>query len=250
MKRMMATNEKNSSVLVVGSGIAGMAAGMQLAERGHRVYLLDTAPAIGGSMHLLDHTFPTDSCGLCLMLPEQPSLCPTLECERQERIELLPYAKLVGLEGEPGAFRAKVRHKPRYVDLARCTGCGDCAAVCPEARPHDHEGWLNPEKAIYRPAGLRAVPDGWLIDMAYCPRCGACVEACPEDAVDLEMGPRGQEIGLGAVLLTPGIWGLCGAIEGALHICCEWFPSTFCHFVSKETWFDTRTCGYVTTLHR
>ena len=208
----MTTGGRDGSVLVIGSGIAGMAAGMQLAERGHRVYLLDTAPAIGGSMHLLDHTFPTDSCGLCLMLPEQPSLCPTLECERQERIELLPYAELVGLEGEPGAFRAKVRHKARYVDLARCTGCGACAAVCPEARPHDHEGWLKPEKAIYRPAGLRAVPDGWVIDMAYCTRCGACVEACPEGAVDLEMEPREEEIGVGAVLLTPGY----GAFEARL----------------------------------
>ncbi len=151
-------DDDKRAVLVVGAGIAGMAAGMHLAELGYRVYLVDSAPAIGGAMHLLDHTFPTDSCGICMMLPRQPSYCPTLECEGREGVRLLAYAELVGLEGEAGAFRARVRHKARYVDEGRCTGCGECAAVCPVLRPHDHEGWLAPVKAIYRPAGLRAVP--------------------------------------------------------------------------------------------
>ena len=194
----------DNAVLVVGGGIAGMAAGMLLAEQGRHVYLLDSAPAIGGSMHLLDHTFPTNSCGICLMLPHQPSLCPTLECDRHPNMTLLPYAELTGLTGEPGAFSAAVHHKPRYVDPARCNGCGECAKVCPAARPHDHEGWLSPVKAIYRPAGLRAVPDTWVIDMATCTRCGQCVAACPTGAIDLEMQPRDENIAVGAVLLTPG----------------------------------------------
>jgi heterodisulfide reductase subunit A len=191
-----------------------MGAAMHLAEGGHPVYLLDAAPAIGGSMHLLDHTFPTNSCGLCLMLPQQPSLCPTFECERRENVRLLPYAELLGLEGEPGAFRATVRHKPRFVEAARCTGCGECAAVCPEARPHDHEGWLHPVKAIYRPAGLRAVPDRWLIDMEVCTRCGACVGACPAGAVDLDMAPREEELAVGALLLTPGFAPFDARVKG------------------------------------
>ena len=201
---MSTATGSQAGVLVVGAGIAGMAAGMHLAAAGQAVYLLDSAPAIGGSMHLLDHTFPTDSCGICLMLPQQPALCPTLECERQAGLRLLPYAELVALDGEPGAFRAVVRHKARYVDGARCTGCGACAAVCPEARPHDHEGWLAPVRAIYRPPGLRAVPDTWVIDMDYCTRCGACVEACPAGAVDLAMAAVEEELAVGAVLLAPG----------------------------------------------
>ena len=211
---MSTATENQPAVLVVGAGIAGMGASMHLAAAGQAVYLLDAAPAIGGSMHLLDHTFPTNSCGICLMLPQQPALCPTLECERQAGLALRPYAELVALHGEAGAFRAVVRHKPRYVDVARCTGCGACGAVCPEARPHDHEGWLAPVRAIYRPPGLRAVPDAWVIDMDYCTRCGACVAACPTGAVDLDMAAEEEELAVGAVLLAPGFAAFEARVKG------------------------------------
>ena len=82
----------NSAVLVVGAGIAGMEAALLLAEVGHKVYLLDSVPGIGGSMHLLDVTFPTDSCGICMMLPNQPAYCPPIECSLHRNIEILSYA--------------------------------------------------------------------------------------------------------------------------------------------------------------
>jgi heterodisulfide reductase subunit A len=196
--------DSHHSVLIAGAGIAGMAAAMHLAELGIQVHLLDAAPSIGGSMHLLDHTFPTNSCGICLMLPQQPAFCPTFECDLHPNISLLPYSELVDLSGEPGDFSASIRRKARLVDPDLCDGCGLCASVCPESRPHDYEGWLAPTKAIYRPPGLRAVPDAWLIDPDACTRCGRCVDACPTGAIDLDMPDRQEEIPTGALLLTPG----------------------------------------------
>jgi len=193
----------NSAVLVVGAGIGGMEAALLLAEVGHKVYLLDSAPGIGGSMHLLDVTFPTDSCGLCLMLPNQPAYCPPIECSLHRNIEILSYAELESLSGEPGAFTATIRHKPRYVDAEKCNNCGLCVEICPEERPHPYEGDLAPQKAIYRPP-TRAMPDTYVIDMEYCTRCGQCVEVCPTDAIDLDMPEGRSEIEIGAVLLSPG----------------------------------------------
>ena len=129
------TDERENGVLVLGAGIAGMAAAMHLGEVGHQVHLVDTAPAIGGSMHLLDHTFPTDSCGLCLMLPQQPAMCPTFECDLHEAVRLAPYTEVVSVEEVEGRaasqprYEVTLRHKARLVDVDKCTGCGDCAAV-------------------------------------------------------------------------------------------------------------------------
>ena len=203
MTSQMMQSENKGAVLVVGAGIAGMEAALLLAEKGVKAYLLDSAPAIGGSMHLLDRTFPTNYCGICIMDPVQPSYCPTLECERHENIKLLPYAEVVKLEGNIGAFTATVRHKPRYVDVDKCNNCGLCAEVCPVSRPADYEGHLAPVKAIYRPP-TRAVPVAYVIDMDYCTRCGKCVEVCPTGAIDLDMPEREEQIQVGAVLVAPG----------------------------------------------
>jgi heterodisulfide reductase subunit A len=154
-------------------------------------------------MHLLDVTFPTDSCGICIMLPNQPAYCPPIECSLHRNIEILSYAELDSLSGEPGAFTATIRHKPRYVDVEKCNNCGLCVEVCPEERPHPYEGELAPQKAIYRPP-TRAMPNTYVIDMEYCTRCGQCIEVCPTEAIDLDMEESRSEIEVGAVLLSPG----------------------------------------------
>ncbi len=115
---------KIGSVLVAGSGIGGMQAALDLAESGFKVYLVEEGPAIGGTMAQLDKTFPTNDCAMCTLAPR------LVDCGRHPNIEKLTYSELVGLEGQPGHFRARVLKKPRYVDPAKCTGCGECSAAC------------------------------------------------------------------------------------------------------------------------
>ncbi len=193
----------SNSILIVGAGIGGMQSALLLAEAGYPVVLVDSAPGIGGSLHLLDRTFPTDSCGICYMVPGRPAYCPTIECDLHPNITIVPYTDVVGLEGEPGAFTVRLHHKPRYVIPERCILCGKCARVCPVERPSQYEGDLAKEKAIYRPP-LRAIPPAYVIDMSVCTRCGKCVEVCPTEAIDLEMPPTESQLPVGAVVLSPG----------------------------------------------
>ncbi len=197
------TQQPSKPILVVGAGIGGMQSALLLADAGYPVILVDRAPGIGGSLHLLDRTFPTDSCGICHMIPGRPAYCPTIECDLHPNITIVPYTDVVGLEGEAGAFTVHLRHKPRYVIPERCILCGRCARVCPVERPHPYEGMLAPEKAIYRPP-LRAIPPTYVIDMAVCTRCGRCVEVCPTGAIDLNMPATESHVEVGAVILSPG----------------------------------------------
>jgi heterodisulfide reductase subunit A len=201
------------AVLVIGAGIGGMQSTLLLAEAGYPVYLLDSAPGIGGSMHLLDRTFPTDSCGICLMLPGRAAYCPTIECDLHPNVEILPYAEIVDVRGEPGDFSVTVRRKPRYVDIERCTNCGLCAEVCPIERPHQYEGDIKKQKAIYQPP-VRAIPPAYVIDMDYCTRCGQCVDVCPTDAIDLDMEAATDEIAVGALIMSPGYEPFDAGIKG------------------------------------
>jgi heterodisulfide reductase subunit A len=211
--------QRNNAALVVGAGIGGMQSALLLAEAGHKVYLLDSAPGIGGSLHLLDRTFPTDSCGLCLMLPGRAAYCPTIECDLHRNIEILPYAELVKVQGEAGNFTATVRHKPRWVRVDLCNNCGLCAAVCPVERPDQYEGDLDRKKAIYRPPA-RAIPPAYVIDMDYCIRCGKCVAVCPMAAIELEMVESQSEISVGAVILSPGFKPFDARLKGEYGFGC------------------------------
>jgi NADH:ubiquinone oxidoreductase subunit E/NAD-dependent dihydropyrimidine dehydrogenase PreA subunit len=123
---MIKQNEKKvGAVLVQGAGIAGVQAALDLANSGLKVYLLEQSPVIGGMMARLDKTFPTGDCATCMVSPK------LVECARNLNIEILTLSELTDLTGEPGNFKATVRRKPRYVDEAKCTGCGVCTQVCP-----------------------------------------------------------------------------------------------------------------------
>ncbi|MCK4613468.1 MAG: NAD(P)H-dependent oxidoreductase subunit E [Thermoplasmata archaeon] len=119
------TNEKIGAVLVVGGGIGGMQASLDLADSGFKVYLLEEKPAIGGVMAQLDKTFPTNDCSMCIMSPK------LVDVGRHPNIELITYSELEEVTGKAGNFRIKILKKPRYVDEEKCTGCGVCTNNCP-----------------------------------------------------------------------------------------------------------------------
>ncbi|HUW09484.1 MAG TPA: FAD-dependent oxidoreductase, partial [Anaerolineae bacterium] len=157
------------SVLVVGAGIGGMQASLDLAEAGIKVYLLDKRPAIGGVMAQLDKTFPTNDCAMCIMSPK------LVEVGRHLNIELLTGAEVEGIEGEPGRFSVTVKQHPRYVDLEKCTGCGDCATACPIVRVDDFNCGLSERKAAYK-LYPQAIPNAYAIEKVG---TSPCRDACP-----------------------------------------------------------------------
>src|SRR4030065_1519820 len=141
-------NEKNSSikkgsVLVVGGGIGGMQAALDLADSGFKVHMVQRDSSIGGTMVMLDKTFPTGDCSMCMISPKM------VEVGRHLNIDIHSLAEVVSVEGEPGDFKIKVKCAPRYVDPDKCTGCGDCEVKCPKKVPSELEQGLTVRKAIY-----------------------------------------------------------------------------------------------------
>lgn len=163
--------EKGASVLVVGGGVAGMQASLDLADRGFQVYLVEKTPSIGGRMSQLDKTFPTMDCSICILAPKM------LDVARRENINLLTYSEVKEISGEPGSFNVKILKKARFVDPEKCTGCGECAEVCTAAFPREFDMNLGTRKAIYRPFP-QAVPNIFVIDKRGTPKCRA---ACPAE---------------------------------------------------------------------
>ena len=157
------------SVLVVGGGIGGIQAALDLAESGYKVYLVEKSPAIGGVMAQLDKTFPTLDCSMCILSPK------LIECGRHPNIELLTCSELLGVDGKPGNFKAKVLKHPRYVDVTKCTGCAECAQVCPVEVPSEFEQNLATRKAIFRPFA-QAFPNAFAIEKRG---RAPCVLTCP-----------------------------------------------------------------------
>ncbi|MHB9058086.1 MAG: FAD-dependent oxidoreductase [Bacillota bacterium] len=157
-------SKKTGAVLVLGGGIAGMQSSIDLANAGYLVHLVTRDPSIGGKMVQLDKTFPTNDCAMCLLGPKMT------DCQSHPNIRLHTVSELVGLEGEPGRFTAKVQEQPRYVDVDECTACGECEAVCPVEVPNPFNIEMDKQKAIHK-MFPQAVPNKYLIEKAGPPPC-------------------------------------------------------------------------------
>ena len=161
----------SGSVLVVGGGIAGIQASLDLAEAGFRVDLVESSPAIGGVMAQLDKTFPTNDCSMCIMSPK------LVDCARHLNINLMTLSEVESVSGEPGNFDVKVLRRARYVDEEKCTGCGECEKYCPVPISSEFDERLGIRHAIYRPFP-QAAPNVFAIEKKGKSPCSA---ACPAE---------------------------------------------------------------------
>jgi heterodisulfide reductase subunit A len=189
-------------VLVIGGGIAGIQAALDLADMGVVVHLVERLPSIGGRMAQLDKTFPTNDCSTCILSPKMN------DCARHPNILLHTYAQVTALEGSAGGFTATVLQHPRYVDETKCTGCGECVAKCPTKVPDGFDMGLRDRKAIYL-YFPQAIPQVMTIDPDHCIRlqrgkCGVCLKTCQAEAIDFEQTEQELRLDVGAVVLATG----------------------------------------------
>jgi heterodisulfide reductase subunit A len=183
--------------MVIGGGIAGTQAALDLADTGYFVYLVETSPSIGGAMSQLDKTFPTHDCAMCIMAPK------LVATGRHQNVKLMMASEVLGIDGEPGKFTVTVRRSPRYVDETKCTGCGLCTLRCPvEVRDEFNKGFKL-RKAIYLKYA-QAVPPVHSIDRENCIGCGVCETQCEAEAIDFTRDEETLEIDVGSVILSPG----------------------------------------------
>lgn len=200
-------------VLVLGGGIAGIQAALDLAEQGVDVYLVDRLPSVGGKMAQLDKTFPTLDCASCILTPKMAALL------RYPNIKLIMCSEVQEVSGSAGNFSVRISRRPTYVDWDKCNGCGTCVEKCPKKVPDEFNMGLSMRKAIHI-MFPQAVPRKALIDEKACirlnpppelkekakgPLCGICERVCPAKAIDFNQKPETIELNVAAIIIATGM---------------------------------------------
>jgi len=188
--------------LVIGGGITGIQAALDVAESGFQVILVEKGPSLGGHMAQLSETFPTLDCSQCILTPKM------VEAARHPNIRVMTYSEVVGVSGYVGNYVAKIRKNPTYVDPDKCNLCGECAVVCPQSVKSEFDRGLVERKAIYIPF-QQAIPSSYTLDEDACLgirplRCSECAKVCEPGAIDFDMRPEIVEEEVAAIIVATG----------------------------------------------
>ncbi|MCD4745014.1 MAG: CoB--CoM heterodisulfide reductase iron-sulfur subunit A family protein [Bacteroidales bacterium] len=192
-----------TETLVIGGGIAGIQASLEIANGNQKVYLLERTGTIGGHMAMFDKTFPTLDCAACILTPKM------VEVGQHPNIELMTYCEVKGIKGVPGNYKVRILKKAKRVNLASCIACGTCSEKCPGKTLSEFDADTNLRKAIYIPFP-QAVPNKYLIDADSCiyvqsGKCGVCVKVCPVDScINLDEKDEEVEITVGNIIVATG----------------------------------------------
>ncbi len=198
----MSNNGFLKRAMVIGGGISGISASIDLGNGGYEVVLVERLPSIGGRMLQLSETFPTLDCAQCTLTPK------TVETGQHPKIKLITYSEVEEVEGKAGDFSVKIRRKPSYVDWTKCTGCGLCQEKCPSKSPSEFDRGMGTGKAIYT-LSPQAVPNKPVIEPSKCRyfqegKCRVCEKICPVHAIDYEQKESFIEERVGAIIVATG----------------------------------------------
>ena len=191
------------TVLVIGGGIAGIQTSLDLTELGFKVYLVERGPSIGGHMAQYDKLYPANDCSLCILAPKM------VVVYRNPNIELFTLSEIQKVSGKAGNFKVTILKKPRYIDEAKCKGCGDCAAKCPKIEaPNVFDMNIGKRKSVYIPFP-QATPPIYLIDPDLClylnrEVCGVCEKVCQAGAINYDQKPQTIQLKVGAIVVATG----------------------------------------------
>lgn len=197
-------NPVNHATLIIGGGIAGIQAALEIANAGKQVYLVEQSGTIGGHMAMFDKTFPTLDCAACILTPKMVSV------GQHEMIRLMTRSNVIAVSGKPGSYRVKIKQKARFVDVKACVACNQCAEVCPVKVKSEFDAGISLRKAIYIPFP-QAVPNAYLVDETSCSfilsggeKCGVCVKKCPKECINLNEKDTITDIEVGNIIIATG----------------------------------------------